>query len=61
MVDLRSQSGACYLLLAQRREVPMIATIVGLLFVVLGAGVFLVCLFLAIRWGFLRPLPPDDM
>jgi hypothetical protein len=30
----------------------MVATIVGLLCVVLGAGVFLVCLLLAIRWDF---------
>jgi hypothetical protein len=39
----------------------MVATIVGLLCVVLGAGVFLVCLLLAIRWGLLRPLPPQDL
>jgi hypothetical protein len=39
----------------------MTATIVGLLCLVLGAAVFLVCLLLAIRWGLLRPLPPQDL
>jgi hypothetical protein len=39
----------------------MIVTTVGLLCVVLGAGSVLVCLWLAIKWGIIRPLPPEDM
>jgi hypothetical protein len=39
----------------------MTAIIVGVACFVLGAGGVLVCLWLAIRWGILRPLPPEDM
>jgi hypothetical protein len=39
----------------------MTAIIVGLACFVLGVGAVLVCLWLAIKWGIMRPPSPEDM